>query len=379
MSAQTIDLFVFIDGLGWEIYRAHPWFLKDHAPYAKPVESILGYSNACIPSILCGRMPDEHLHWSSYYYSPLNSPFADIALAGRVPRILRSVGRINRLYLAYLKRSAGFDGYFDAYDIPRWKLKRLDYYEKQDLFQPQAYNGWDNVFAAWRRQGKAWLCLSDGDDDSKLHQLQREAATRRLPEKAYLHLNGLDGLLHQYPHASSPVANCLSAYQSKLDAVLGGLKSQGIPCRLKVFSDHGMCRVGATVDIARLLAGLDLDTPGDYFAFLDATMARFWFANDRAKEKVIDRLAGLADGRWLAVEERKAHGLDPEAVGFYGEEIFLLNPGAVIEPNDLSRKAPYGMHGYDPAHKDSFAVLLSSDQLSNEPMRITDIFQSDFV
>ncbi len=377
MTNQSTDLFVFIDGFGWEIHRAHPWFLKAGAPHAQPVASILGYSNACIPSILCGRMPDRHLHWSSYFYSPLASPFAGIALAGRVPRIVRRIGRINRLYQSYIKRRAGFQGYFDSYDIPRWKLRMLDYYEKRDIFEPQAYNGCENLFSVWRRRGKDYLCLSAGDDASKLEQLCAIASNGRMPEKVYLHLNRLDGVLHRYPISARPVVDCLTDYQARLDQVLGLIDANGGLMRLQVFSDHGMCRVTESVNIMAALDRLGLRQPHDYFVFLDATMARFWFENASARTTVLERMSRSRLGRWLSLTERKAHGLDPETLGFYGEEIFLVKPGMVIAPNDLSRHAPYGMHGYDPDHKDSFATLLSSEQIAKRPRRITEILHPE--
>lgn len=62
---KTLGLFVFIDGFGWEVLRRHPEFLAGLAPERKSLETILGYSSACDPSIISGITPSGHKLWSS--------------------------------------------------------------------------------------------------------------------------------------------------------------------------------------------------------------------------------------------------------------------------------------------------------------------------
>ncbi len=71
---KKLSLFVFIDGFGWEVYKKHGFNIKA-IKERKPLKTVFGFSSAADPSILTGRYPDEHTHWSSFYYDPKNSPF----------------------------------------------------------------------------------------------------------------------------------------------------------------------------------------------------------------------------------------------------------------------------------------------------------------
>ena len=69
-----LPLFIFIDACGWELIRNDP-FARDFAPNRRRLESVFGYSSACVPSILSGRWPDEHRNWCYFVYDPEHSPF----------------------------------------------------------------------------------------------------------------------------------------------------------------------------------------------------------------------------------------------------------------------------------------------------------------
>jgi hypothetical protein len=71
--AQDLTLFVFMDALGWGLVKKHG-FLADLLPYRQPVESVLGYSSTCVPTILTGRMPREHGHMAFFAYDPAKYP-----------------------------------------------------------------------------------------------------------------------------------------------------------------------------------------------------------------------------------------------------------------------------------------------------------------
>src|ERR1051325_4546983 len=65
----VLPLFIFIDACGWEIIKNES-FLTSLAPSRKKLESVFGYSSACVPSILSGRWPAEHRNWSYFVYDP---------------------------------------------------------------------------------------------------------------------------------------------------------------------------------------------------------------------------------------------------------------------------------------------------------------------
>ena len=65
---KKLSLFVFVDAFGYEITKDID-FLSDILPHKKSLRTVFGFSSACIPSIISGRMPVEHRHWNFFFYS----------------------------------------------------------------------------------------------------------------------------------------------------------------------------------------------------------------------------------------------------------------------------------------------------------------------
>jgi hypothetical protein len=129
--------------------------------------------------------------------------------------------------------------------------------------------------------------------------------------------------------------------------------------RLFVCSDHGMATVERSIDISSRVADLCLAEGRDFVATYDSTMARFWFYNDDARQRITALLSDMPEGRVLADDELAALGCDFDGQQ-YGELIFLLDAGVIIVPSHMGTKPITGMHGYHPDHPDSDASLLSN-------------------
>src|SRR6185436_18064304 len=114
---SILPLFIMVDACGWEIVKNDP-FLRAIAPNRKRLDSVFGYSSACVPSILSGHWPVEHRNWCYFVYNPKNSPFKSLRPLRWLPKALTS-RRIFRNWLTRRVRSQlGFRGYFDLYNIP---------------------------------------------------------------------------------------------------------------------------------------------------------------------------------------------------------------------------------------------------------------------
>ena len=101
-------------------------------------------------------------------------------------------------------------------------------------------------------------------------------------------------------------------------------------------------------------------------------MARVWFLKGGAKEKVEAALANFP-GRWLTEEELRYHGVWREDRKF-GDAIFLAEAGVQFCPSDMGVKPLNGMHGFDPADKDSCAAWLSTVPVPDSVSRVCDYF-----
>ena len=101
-----------------------------------------------------------------------------------------------------------------------------------------------------------------------------------------------------------------------------------------------------------------------YVYFLDSTMARFWFHDDRVRQTVLDALTNADFGRLIGDDElRRQHAFFPDRR--FGEVIFMINPGLVIAPDFYRGAPPRGMHTYDLSNHGGheFGVVMANRSL----------------
>ena len=135
MKNKTVEIFLFIDALGWKIVNDHA-FLADLLPYRKKITMQFGYSSSAIPTILSGKTPAVHGHLGLFRFAPESSPFKALSRLAFLlkPDSFWNRGRVRHHLSKLIKKLYGFTGYFQLYRMPLWKLKFVDYCEKRDLF-----------------------------------------------------------------------------------------------------------------------------------------------------------------------------------------------------------------------------------------------------
>ncbi len=369
---QTLSMVIFIDALGWEVLKGRK-FLQNELPYRQKLRSVFGFSSACVPSILTGRQPRDHRHWSYYYFSKETSPFGKLRPLRWLPGSLADRGRVRHLLSRIVGRLLGFTGYFQLYNLPFKHIHLFDYCEKKNIFKPQGMNRGKNIFDLLERSGVPYH-VSDWHDGEEANL---DACTQAIANDdinfAFLYMASMDALLHQVGKDSNAVDKKLEWYESKLRDLFATARGRFDDVRLFICSDHGMATVNRDIDLMSRIEALPLNYGRDYVAVYDSTMARFWFMNDAARTRVEQELAKVVSGRILSKVELKTLGCDFEGDQF-GELIFLLDPGNIIVPSHMGLSTITGMHGYHPCHEDSDAALLSNVETPVPMESITDIF-----
>ncbi|WP_295428340.1 alkaline phosphatase family protein [uncultured Thiodictyon sp.] len=371
-KAPKISIVVFIDALGWDVLKGRR-FMDARLPFRRKLQSVFGFSSACIPSILTGLRPREHRHWSFFYYSPATSPFKPLRLLGLLPRSLVDRGRVRNLISKVVKRFYNYTGYFQLYNIPFKYIDKFDYCEKNDLFVPGGMNRGQNIFDHLKRAGVPYHVSNWRDPEARnLEALKADLITGKITF-ALLYMAAMDALLHQVGKESTQVDQKLAWYEAQLEEVLRIAAEHYDQVRLFVCSDHGMATVHTQVDLMSKVEALGLAFGRDYTATYDSTMGRFWFHNPATRERISTLLQQVPGGRTLPQQELEQLGCDFEGNQF-GELIFLMDAGVLIVPSHMGVKPITGMHGYHPDHPDSDASLLSNVEPPHDPKAITDIF-----
>ena len=167
-----------------------------------------------------------------------------------------------------------------------------------------------------------------------------------LPNLTVIHPCSLDIIAHDFGPGSPQVRCALKEIDSQMSDLYQSVQYSHEPITIIIMSDSGMTPISHQADIMGVLRNLPIDLGKDYLVFLDSTVARFWFFNEKAKKLVSEILSRLRCGKTLDSSDMKMLGIN-EIGPEYGELFFAMNERWVIYP-DFFRKhrPPMGMHGY---------------------------------
>ncbi|MCC7300036.1 MAG: alkaline phosphatase family protein, partial [Verrucomicrobia bacterium] len=371
MKKAKLSLFIFIDAFGQEVSLRHPFFLQDLIRDQKKLDTILGYSSACDPSIISGKLPSEHLMWSSFYYDPKNSPFKWTKLLAILPDSVFRRGRVRHILSKVIKRVLGFTGYFQLYGVPFKFLPLFNYAEKKRIWEPGGLLRGETIFDELaRRNIPHYVHDSAVSDETKLARLTADIEAQRI-DFAYCSLGKLDALMHAVGTRDPKVTELIRWYDQQVRQVIATAEKHYDEVAWYVFTDHGMHDITAGYNLIADVEKTGLRWNRDYVAFYDSTMARFWFKNSGARQIITTLLDKHPKGRILSEKELRREGTW-FAGGMYGELIFLMNSGLQIVPSFMGVKQIKGMHGYHPDDADSAAAICSNHEL---PAGLTKIHQ----
>ncbi len=368
-----LPLFIFIDAFGWEILKRHPDFLHELAPHRKKLDTILGYSSACDPSIISGRLPADHGLWSSFYFAPETSPFRWLRWFRFLPDSLMNRGRVRHYLSRLIKKIHGFTGYFQIYNVPFDKLGWFDYAEKKRIWVASGLPRGESIFDLLDRHNLPHYVHDSAQSDetklARLHHCIREQSI----DFAYISLGKLDALMHAKGPESSEVTDLVYWYELQIKELLTLAQENYEQVPFYVFTDHGMHAVHETYDLQSDISKLGLKQPDDFAAFYDSTMGRFWCFNDRARQSLTALLSTHPHGRLLDEQELRQLGVWFDDFQ-YGDLIFLSEPHHLIIPSYMGAKPIAGMHGYHPDSPDAAASICSNRCLPEDLQRIDQIY-----
>jgi hypothetical protein len=376
-DGRDLSLVFLIDALGYE-QVGRGGFLDDRiAPERPRVRSVFGFSSAAIPSLLTGRTPREHGHWSMYRRDMGDSVFAPYApwlrFAGHLPR-----GQWRtRKWLSGRLRRAGLTGYFDLYEVPLAYLPLFDLCQRRNIYRPGAFSGVASIFDRLEAARVSWRVWDWSCSTERAFAEMTQAAMAGDERLLLLYTPELDATMHTHGPDSPAAKAWLSRCEERIGRVIDAARAAGRSPRVRIFGDHGMARVRGYADVAAALAPLGLRMPRDYVVFLDSSMARFWFPNDRARATILSRLGELPGGRFVPDAELRELGVDV-AGSAYGEAVWLCDPGIVILPSFMGSSPLAGMHGYHPDDRDTDTTLLADPPASVRTiLDITPLLLSD--
>jgi len=366
---KPVMLVLFVDALGWRLAGSRANFAEPLA-HRREIATILGFSSGALPTIFTGRLPREHGRWLMYRSAQGATPFAGFGALKFLPGRLRRSWRLTRALTALVARR-GVHGYFNLYEVPRDELPSFDLAERDDLFRPGGLPG-DSLWDSLERRKVRWQGWNwrTPEAESLRDALARLRAGQ--DDLLFVYTADLDALLHHEGSGGDAVRARLARYDAWVREAFTAAAAAGRPLWLYLCSDHGMVDVTEHVDVMARVAELPFTRGRDYLAFYDSTMARFWWRSPVAREAIRAVLAAEPRGRWLSAEALQAAGAD-FARAEYGDDIFLLRPGALLVPSFMGTRPVAAMHGYEATHPDMTAMLASNRPLPPDVTHLTDL------
>ena len=373
MKHKTIEIFLFIDALGWKIVNDHK-FLTELLPERKKINMQFGYSSSAIPTILSGKTPSEHGHLGLFRFAPETSPFKAVSRLAWLfkPASFWNRGRVRHHLSKLLKKIYGFTGYFQLYRMPIWKLQYTDYCEKQNLFVAGGMGEIENL-CDFLSKKRIIFHISDWHLSDDKNYIAAEKAIEDGKNFLFVYTANFDGVLHDKISDVPAIMAKLDEIRRQIEHLYRKAEEYAENVHFTVISDHGMTPLAGTVNIMDAVEKSGLVFGKDYGACFDSTMARFYYLNEKA-EPVISGLMKKFPGHFLSKEEESKYGIY-RTDRIFGDAIFLLDAGIQIVPSDMGEKPLNGMHGFSPEDEHSFAAILSNEPIPETIAAVSDYYR----
>ena len=373
MKHKTIEIFLFIDALGWKIVNDHH-FMEELFPHRKRVSMQFGYSSSAIPTILSGKTPSEHGHLGLFRFAPESSPFKLLSRFAWLfkPASFWNRGRVRHHLSKLLKKIYGFTGYFQLYRMPIWKLQYTDYCEKQNLFVAGGMGEIENLYDFLSKK-RIIFHISDWHLSDEENYSAAEKAIDDGKNFLFVYTASLDGLLHDKVKEPSEVGTKLSGIRKNIEHLYKKAEDSAETVHFTVISDHGMTPLSGVADVMKKIDERGLVFGKDYGACFDSTMARFYYLKEGSKPEIERRMKSFP-GHFLSREEELKYGIYRSDRAF-GDAIFLLDAGIQIVPSDMGEKPLNGMHGFSPEDEHSFAAILSNEPIPETIAAVSDYYR----
>lgn len=320
--------------------------------------------------IFSGLTPDESGYFTAIGYSPERSPFKSISF------ILKLLSTFDTLFFKYKYLRALRNKVIQLltssqkvkmrpYSIPTNILKYFSLTEDEyDFRDERAFKNKNNILVDCKNQGvnvfyEAFTALNF---ETSLNDEQRIQLVEKNIKKNFqfypLYIGVLDATAHVYGPKSIERKTKLQSLDKRLSIFYNDTKVQFPNSKFIFLGDHGMTDVHNYIDIGKVLKKIaktmDLRFGKDYIFFLDSTIVRIWYLNDKAKSRleksIITNEILIENGVFVNEQIAKKERI-PFPNRKYGDTLWMANIGVLIFPDFFHLRNPYkGMHGYDINH-----------------------------
>ena len=366
-------LSIFADGVRHDSLRYMPFVSRLNSV---PLETVLGYSITCHPSMYTGVYPDKHkiaFHWvkSEKKYGPysLLSFFPDVFPFSN--SFVQAV--CSHFYAKFFLKSSAFMGYSKVLNLPMkfWHLLDINefkYWDEENYINDDVRT----IFELVRERGLT-------SHISKIHKPNLgkidyiEVVNPKNYDWVYYFVGELDGISHSHTQHSQEGKKLLLKLDSFVKDRYQEFEKEHSDFTFIFWSDHGHIPIDTRYNLYEEFEKHRINLK-KIFHIIDSTTARFWPETDSERNTIQRIMREIPEANLVSSKEYLELHL-PEEENLYGKLFYYLNGGAVfthtIHGFGLKTQS---MHGYHPKANGNAGLFASNKPIKQDQATLPDVF-----
>ncbi|MEA3249113.1 MAG: alkaline phosphatase family protein [Patescibacteria group bacterium] len=351
-------LFVLIDAFRWDYLTLEDaptiFELTKNSVYVKKLKSSSGFTQRS--TIFTGAMPDEHGNYTMYVYDPKTSPFRMLKPFTGILKYLKPgsfLYRVTRKFINQLPKLTA--DYAPPGRIPFELLPLISVVEDMTPIHEKGTLPLESLFDTMREANVPFdyhMAPVSGHDEPTMQEVLAEID--RGGQVFFVQFSDTDGKVHEAGVASETRHRVVREVDERVRKLKEAMEKKFGDPWIVICGDHGMVDCTEYIDIWGMVerhgSENGLENGRDYLLFLDSTLARFWFFNEKARTVLKPFLEEhLRDkGEWIDEEYMRSQHI-PKNDAWHGEMIWKADVRVGIFPDYFHGPDDryIGMHGFD--------------------------------
>lgn len=372
-------LSIFADGVRFDSLQYMPFARSLHV---KPLETVLGYSITCHPSMYSGVYPDKHriaFHWVKA--KKKNGPYTFLSFFPNIFPFSNAYVQavLSHFYAKFFlkKKASPFMGYGKLLNLPMKFWNKIDINEFK-YWDEDNYIGEDykTIFELNRRvNNKVHISNMHKPNLGKLDSVKTVDPNGY--DWIYYFIGESDHISHEYEQHSQEgiefmgkLDNFIKIEYAKFEKLYG---KDGFD--FVFWSDHGHISIKKQIDLYEFFK-LKKFNLKNTFHLVDSTTARFWPESKRERDEILSIMSKIPEVTFVKEEDfEKLHLANDK--NLYGELFFYLK-GEVVFIYTIHGfgKETKSMHGYHPNEPGNDGLFVSNRTILKDRVSLPDVFVS---
>ena len=373
-------LVFFMDGVKYDMMKEYMPFLS--SINSKPLISEFGYSCACHATMYTSRYIEEHGTWFIWKKGE-NSPYKWINYIPGLKYInflplKLIIGKITRK----LSKNTSYPGVPCLVNLP---LKYWPLFETTEnvMWNDDKYKeNIPNLFSILKEKNiKHDIVALHRGTQSDDAFIEKKKVNYKNNQFIYYFIGYTDNIMHSYGENDTRPQEYFSRVDKFIKETYNKVCTENDDVTIIAFSDHGHIDIEEPkIDINDYFK-MENENVNKYIHLIESNYARFWFRNDREKEKVLriiqrmerDNLGFILDEKY---KEKYHLRMNPKE---HGDVVFYL-----AAPHEFTKtiwgfgKSVKSGHGFEPVLKKHHGIFCSNKRLAcdREFAYLTDVLPS---